>query len=128
MWMIEIIALIAAVTLTRASGAMVRGPEHAAPLRLLGWIVCAAGMWLLDVRGIRRPFAPLVDVGTNPIVIYVGFMASLALLRNYGEALVPDLAPLGSPTSGFMVYAVIWTVLWWLCATVLYRRRIFIKI
>jgi predicted acyltransferase len=91
----------------------------------LAWL--AVGMWLLDVKRIRRPFEPLIHIGTNPIVIYVGFMAIHSLMGG-NDARPPRFAPFGSYTIGFLVYAVSWTVLWWLFARALYRRRIFVKI
>jgi len=72
--------------------------------------------------------APLVHLGTNPIAIYVLFMAALAVLRNWGDALTPTLAPAGNPTLGSLGYAAGWTALWWLFAHLLYRRRILIKL
>ena len=92
----------------------------------LAWL--ALGTWLIDLRGARRSTAPLVHLGANPIAIYVGFFASLSLLRNYGDGLTPDIAPGGSDVAGAFVHAAAWTALWWLVAYVLYRRRIFIKI
>ena len=89
--------------------------------------VLAACMWLADLRGVRRPIAPLVHVGTNPIAIYVLFMTVLALLRNYGDALTPAFAPVANPTLGYLAYAAGWTALWWLFAYSLHRRRIFIR-
>ena len=92
----------------------------------LAWL--ALGIWLIDVRGARRATAPLVHLGSNPIVIYVGFFATLSLLRNHGDALLPDVAPAGSETAGAYLYAVAWTVLWWAVAYALYRRRVFVKL
>lgn len=92
----------------------------------LAWL--AIGTWLIDLRGARRSTAPLVHLGANPIVIYVGFFASLSLLRNYGDALTPDIAPAGSAVAGAFLYAAAWTALWWSAAYALYRRRIFVKI
>lgn len=92
----------------------------------LAWL--ALGTWLIDLRGARRSTAPLVHLGANPIAIYVGFFASLSLLRNYGDDLTPDIAPGGSIVAGAFVYAATWTALWWLIAYLLYRRRIYIKI
>jgi predicted acyltransferase len=88
----------------------------------------ALGIWWVDLRGARRSVAPLVHVGTNPIAVYVLFTATLALLHNYGEDLTPSLAPFGHPTLGFVVYATGWTVVWWLFAYLLHRRRIFIRV
>ncbi|HEX6417091.1 MAG TPA: heparan-alpha-glucosaminide N-acetyltransferase domain-containing protein [Acidimicrobiales bacterium] len=92
----------------------------------LAWL--AAGVWLIDVRRVRRATAPLVHLGANPIFIYVLSMAALAVLRNHGDALTPAFAPGGSVVLGAFAYAVAWTALWWLVALVLYRRRIFVKI
>jgi predicted acyltransferase len=92
----------------------------------MAWL--AIGIWLIDLRGARQATAPLVHLGTNPIAIYVGFFATLSLLRNYGGPLVPDIAPAGSVVAGAFVHAAAWTVLWWLVAYALYRRRIFIKL
>lgn len=88
----------------------------------------ALGVWLADVRQVRRPIAPLVHLGTNPITIYVAFFASLALLRNWGDAFRPTLAPVGGATADVAIYAAIWTIFWWGVAYLLYRRRIFLKL
>jgi predicted acyltransferase len=92
----------------------------------LGWI--ALGIWLIDLRGARRATAPLVHLGANPIAIYIGFFAGLSLLRNYGDAILPTIEPAGSAALGAYLYAAVWTVLWWLVAYGLYRRKIFIKL
>lgn len=88
----------------------------------------AAGVWIADVRGAHRSVAALIHLGTNPIAIYVPFMAALAVLRNWGDAITPALAPAGNPTLGALGYAAGWTVFWWLFAYLLYRRRMLIKI
>jgi predicted acyltransferase len=90
--------------------------------------ILAACLWLADIHGIRRPLAPLVHVGTNPITIYVLFMTVLALFRNYGGDLAPAFTPFGSPALGYVTYGAGWFVLWWLLAFYMYHRRIFIKI
>jgi predicted acyltransferase len=92
------------------------------------WALLAAGVRLVDASGRRRWVAPLVHLGANPIAIYVLFMASLALLRNYGTALTPELTVAGSPMIGALVYATGWATLWWLFAYLLYRHRVHIKI
>jgi predicted acyltransferase len=88
----------------------------------------ALGVRLVDVAGRRRIVAPLVHLGTNPIAVYVAFMAALALLNNHAASWFPQLDPMGSLTLGATVYAVGWTALGWLFAYGLYRRRILIKI
>jgi predicted acyltransferase len=88
----------------------------------------ALGVRLVDVAGRRRVVAPLVHLGTNPIAVYVAFMAALAVLDNHASSWFPQLDPLGSVTLGATVYGVGWTALGWLFAYALYRRRILIKI
>lgn len=88
----------------------------------------ALGIWLIDICGLRRLTRPLVHLGANPITIYVASMAILFSLRGYAEGWAPEIAPAGSPLLGATVYALGWTVLWWLVARTLYCRRIFIKI
>jgi predicted acyltransferase len=88
----------------------------------------AAFVWLADIRRIRRPIAPLVHVGTNPIAIYVLFITALALYQNYVGDLAPAFTPFGNATVGYLVYSAGWFALWWLFAYALYRRRIFIKV
>jgi predicted acyltransferase len=88
----------------------------------------AVGVWIADVRRAHRPIAPLVHLGTNPITVYVLFLASLSLLRNYAEPVLPTLAPMGGATADVAIYAVVWTIFWWGFAYLLYRRRIFLKL
>lgn len=88
----------------------------------------AAGIWLVDVRRFRRATAPLIHLGSNPMLIYALSMAVLFSLRNWGDALTPEFALAGSDMLGAMAYAVGWVALWWLLAFVLYRRRVFVKI
>jgi predicted acyltransferase len=88
----------------------------------------ALGVRLIDVAGRRRLVAPLVHLGTNPIAVYVVFMAALAVLDNHAAGWFPALTPFGSLTLGSTLYAVAWTALGCLFAFALYRRRILIKI
>ena len=84
-------------------------------------------IWLMDVRDGRRWFTPLVQLGANPIAIYVGFIAVRALVADFKGA-VPQLAPFGSETVGAMLYSSGWLALGLLAAHLLYRRRLFLKI
>lgn len=88
----------------------------------------AIGVRVIDVAKRQRLAAPLVHLGTNPIAVYVVFLAALALLQNHAVDLLPALEPFGSPTAGAMAYAVAWTILGWAFAYALYRRKILIKI
>jgi predicted acyltransferase len=90
--------------------------------------VLALFVWLIDVRGLRRPTRPLVHLGANPIVVYALSMAILFGLRNFAPGLVPELDPAGSPLLGAALCAVAWTTLWWIVARALYRRRVLIRL
>lgn len=85
----------------------------------------AAAYWLIDMRGHRWP-TPMVELGMNPIAVYVVFMAAAFTLRHLID--VPAFAIFGSPEAGAMATAVGWTALGWLFAHVLHRRKIYLRI
>ncbi|HVL63544.1 MAG TPA: heparan-alpha-glucosaminide N-acetyltransferase domain-containing protein [Actinomycetota bacterium] len=84
-------------------------------------------IWVIDVRRWRRGVTPLVELGANPIAIYVGYIVIRALLSDFAH-LAPVIAPFGSRGAGALLYSLAWLVAGWLVARWLYRRRIFIKI
>lgn len=83
---------------------------------------------LIDVRR-RTPrwVTPIVELGANPIAIYIGYITLRALIDDYKTA-APHIAPLGSDAAGAMIYSIAWLVLGWAFAHLLYRRRLFLKI
>jgi predicted acyltransferase len=92
--------------------------------------------WLVDGKGIRRPFLPLVVFGVNPIAVYV-FSSAVAVLLEQpvidGENLRDwfcrvTWARLFSPPATSLAYAATYVLLWLAAMTVLYRRKIYIKI
>jgi predicted acyltransferase len=89
------------------------------------WLAILARLERLP--GSRSLLTPLQELGGNPIVIYVVFMAARALLDDY-RGLWPVFALFGSETAGTLLYGLLWVGLAWFLAHQLFRRRIFVKI
>ena len=96
--------------------------------------------WLVDLKGYRRWALPFIVFGTNALILY--FLAELCanlisvIAFNRAGVAVPLqtllynnlFASWAAPKNASLAYAVC-TVLFWLgVMTVLYRRRIFIKV
>jgi predicted acyltransferase len=105
---------------------------------LLGVAFC---YWLVDLRGYRRWATPFVIYGTNPILAY--YLSSLltkllALIHVAGAGGHPIplqlylfmrvFRPLAVPPMASLMYAATNTLLWLGVMTLLYRRKIFVKI
>jgi predicted acyltransferase len=120
------------------------------PLWTSSYVVFTAGLacwflalcyWLIDVRGWRRWSLPFVVFGVNAITAF--FLSSLfariiTLIRVgpegaqttlkgwfYQNAITPLFA---SPANASLAFAILFVLLWLGLMTVLYRRRIFIKV
>ena len=95
-------------------------------------------IWLVDVRGIRRPLKPLIIFGVNPIAAYV--------LSSMGSSLMEGI-PIGGagknlqvwlyenafrgwagPLNGSLLFAVSTVLFWFGVMSVFYRRKIFIRV
>src|SRR5262249_38784581 len=95
-------------------------------------LVLGVCFWLVEIRDIRKPLVPFVAFGTNAIVAYVGssFVIKMLLVLGispwswiYLHGFLWMGARLGS-----LAMALAYVALWLAIATLLYRRRIFIKI
>ena len=102
----------------------------------LALVLFGAFHWVVDGKGIRRPFLPLIVFGVNPIAVYV-FSSAVAVLLDQpvidGENLRDwfcrvTLARLFSPPATSLAYAATYVLTWLAVMTVLYRRKIYIKI
>jgi predicted acyltransferase len=97
--------------------------------------------WLIDVKRYRRPAAPLVVFGRNPIALYV--LATLAAkVLDAVRVAEPDgtMAPLreviyrhafagwAGPTAGSLLFALVFVAGWLVFLTPLHRRGLFIKV
>ncbi|MGH7448388.1 MAG: acyltransferase family protein [Longimicrobiales bacterium] len=109
------------------------------------YVVFTAGMachflavcyWLIDVKGYRRWAKPFVIFGVNAIAAFFlsGLFARLlTMIPVAGTTLKGFIhgtffTPVLSPTNASLAFAISFVLLWLGIMTVLYRRRIFIKI
>ncbi len=102
----------------------------------MAMVTLAICYWLIDVRRIRQPVLPLVVFGVNPIAVYVLSTAGGELLErvtihgvNVRDRICCALfAHWATPAGASLLFAVCYTLLWLGATTLLYRRKIFIKI
>jgi predicted acyltransferase len=107
----------------------------------MAWLVLGGCYWVVDGKGFKRVFAPFVIFGMNPIIVFVlsGVVARLmTLVRLTGPTgksvtLKAHLyeqyfASWAGPLNGSLFFAVAYVIAWLIPMTVLYRKRIFIKI
>ncbi len=93
--------------------------------------------WLIDVRGWKRWATPFVVFGTNAIAAF--FLSSLfarviTMVRVGDDVALKTwiyqnlLASWLDPVNASLAFALLYTTLWLAAMSVLYRRRIFIKV
>jgi predicted acyltransferase len=96
-----------------------------------GWcfVLLAAFYYLVDMRGAKKPFFPLIVVGMNSIAAYilahtvVGFIDS-SFRTNISQHYDLFLgAPYKTLISGLVILAVQWIILFWM-----YKKKLFIRI
>lgn len=114
------------------------------------YVVFTAGMalqllavcyWLIDIKGYRRWATPFIVFGTNALALYflAELFARLISIITFARAdgsradlktLIFDnlFAPWASPEFASLMFALCTVLLWLGVMTVLYRRRIFIKV
>jgi predicted acyltransferase len=103
-------------------------------------VVFAGFHWVLDGKGIRRGFGPLIAYGANPFLLFVlsemvrtyaqngGFTDRTGTWRSLwtiGYGVVPTLA---GPKAASLVFGLAYTVVFGLLAVSMYRRRWIVKI
>ncbi len=101
----------------------------------------AACFWLVEVRGLRRPFLPFLIFGMNPITVFVlsGLMARLMVLyrvtRPDGIAIPLKtylyetlFASWAGSWKGSLLFALAYMTTWLAPMALLYRKRIFLKV
>ncbi|MFI5248999.1 MAG: acyltransferase family protein [Gemmatimonadales bacterium] len=107
----------------------------------LAAITLGVCVWLIDGHGIRRWAAPFVVFGVNPLIAFAGSEAAARLI--YSVVTVPTAtgpAPLASavyrslyapwlePRMASLAFAISFVLVWLGVLTLLYRRRIFLKV
>jgi predicted acyltransferase len=97
--------------------------------------------WLVDIKDVRRPAKPFLIFGTNALIIYFlselfsNIISLVTLSRADGSTV--DLktyvyehvfASWATPMNASLMFAICIVLLWLGVATLLYRKRIFIKV
>jgi predicted acyltransferase len=103
----------------------------------LDFVLFAIFIWLIDGLGYKRVVKPLVIMGLNAIAVY---MASELLDEILGLIRMSDgislhawvynnwFAPLASPSNASLFYSVAYTLLMYLVAYGMYRRKWFLRV
>jgi predicted acyltransferase len=114
------------------------------------YVVFTAGMallflgacyWLVDGKGFKRPLTPFVIFGVNPITVFV-LSGVVARLMGLYQVAQPDGTPVtlktyiyqnlfaswAGPLNGSLFFALAYVFAWLAPMTILYRKKIFIKI
>jgi predicted acyltransferase len=103
-------------------------------LALLTLGVC---FWLIDVKGWDRWARPFVIFGVNALALYVfsGIMSNLlGLIELPGKATLQDwifenlFLSWAKPITASLAFAVSYVLLWLFLMSILYRKRIYIKV
>jgi len=106
----------------------------------LDFVIFAMFLWLVDGKGYKRAVRPLVIMGMNAIVVY---MASELLDEVFHAIRWPAgghvitlhtwifntlFAPLAAPINASLLFAIAYTLLMYLLAYGMFRRRWFVRI
>jgi predicted acyltransferase len=97
----------------------------------LDFVLLAGFAWIVDGLKWRRAVRPFVILGMNAIAIYIIselLVVTLGMLDWQRPIYQAVFAPLASPETASLLYAVAYTLLMMLVAWVMYRRRVFIKV
>lgn len=104
-------------------------------------VVIATCMWIIDVHGVKGWTKPFVIYGVNPIVAFVGsgimarLIYSMIKVQHDGREISIQAAIYRSmfaswlaPKNASLAFAICFVLLWLAILTVLYRKRIILKL
>jgi predicted acyltransferase len=97
----------------------------------LDFLMLSTFIWLMDILGFKRPVKPLVIMGLNPIAIYMlaelldEVLGYTGLHRVIYKAI---FQPIASPINASLLWALAYTALMYLAASLLYRNNRIVKI
>jgi len=113
---------------------------QAASLTSLAMICFGVAYWFVDVKGCRTLVKPLAIYGMNAITVFVLSGVLGRLIVEIKIATAPDktvvlktwlyeklFAPLASPKNASLLWAIMWVLLLYLVAYVMYRKKWFVK-
>jgi predicted acyltransferase len=105
-------------------------PTYVVATAGIGLLLLSATHWIVDVRGVRRPFRPLEVLGLNAIVAFVlsELLFRAVLAEHAQSAVVGWLAEAtSSETAAYTYPALSLLVIWAVCAALL-RRGIVVRV
>jgi predicted acyltransferase len=97
----------------------------------LDFVILAMFIWLVDHLGHQRLVKPLFIMGVNAIAVYMAseLIAGTLEFTHLHEGIYDTVfAPLALPINASLLWAVAYTVLMYLFAWFLYRRRWFLRV
>jgi predicted acyltransferase len=97
----------------------------------LAFLLLATFLYLVDHLGHRRWFQPFVIMGMNAIVVYMLselLAISLDVLRVHDWLYLHCFAVLASPRNASLLWAIAFTLLMYLAAYIMYRKRWFPRV
>jgi predicted acyltransferase len=107
----------------------------------LDFVIFAGFVWCVDGLGYKRVVKPLVILGMNAIAVYVASemlgeifniirwtSADGSVTSLHGWIYQNVFTPLGSPINASLFYAIAYTLLMFLLAWTLYRRKWFLRV
>jgi predicted acyltransferase len=107
----------------------------------IDFVLLAACIWVVDVKGVKQSLLPFIVLGSNAILIYVLYGSLLHTAGNIpggtlnGAAIsITDaayyylFASWLNPYNASLAMALAYVALWMVIAGVLYRRKVFVKV
>lgn len=97
----------------------------------LDFVIFAMFLWLVDGRGYQRWVKPLVIMGMNAIAVYMASELGAELLdeTGWGPWIYSHVfTPIASPYNASLLWALSYTLLMYLIAYFMYRRKWFWKV
>jgi predicted acyltransferase len=95
----------------------------------LDFLLFAGFLWVADLKGYRKIFTPFVMIGMNAITVYMAseILDTMASMFEWKKALYMAFTGFLAPVDASLLYALLYVLLMFSIAWVLYRRRIFIR-
>jgi len=97
----------------------------------LAFLLLAMFLYLVDHLGYHRPFQPFVIMGMNAIAVYMLselFAISLGTLKLHDWIYQHCFAVLASPRNASLLWAIAFTLLMYLAAYIMYRKKWFLRV
>ena len=106
----------------------------------IAMLILAVCVWVIDLKGYKKPAHPFVIFGTNSIFLFVAsglwvktmliihFSISGKSVSGYKYLYEAIFQPMAGDLNGSLLFALFHVGMWWLVLYWMYRKKIFIKI